>query len=358
MPFIMKKLMVRIGLLCLLLVTGVSGYAREMTGLYQAEVPVKSQDRDERIAAYSDAMARVVVKLSGDRSAPQLPSLTSTMGSAQSWVQQYRYQPLDNPGLKDQGYVRLLTVQFDERAVNQALVAAGVPLWGKTRPDLLVWLAVDDGSSRMLVASNSESEFDKLINANARRRGLPVLLPLMDIEDQTHLSFGDIWGNFRQPIMDASQRYGANAVLVGRINTVATGGWQGRWSLYQGDDMQHWNGDGADLESVVAAGIDGVADRFAQRYAQLLTAGAANQEMVTVTGISNLAAYARAMQYLQSLDLITKVQVAKVQGDEVLFALNVRGDIKGIDRVIALGGTLRRAAAAEGNQALVYQLLP
>lgn len=355
----MKSLMVRVGLLCLLLVTVLPGYAREAEGLYQAEVPVKSQDRDERLAVYAGAMAQVVVKLTGDRNAPQLPRLAKVMASAQNWVQQYSYQPLDIPILKEQGYTRLLAVQFDERAVNQALVAAAVPLWGRTRPDLLVWLAVDDGASRTLLAANGTTEFGAVLEANARRRGLPLLLPLLDIDDQKRLGFADVWGNFRQPIMTASKRYGANAVLVGRINRLANGSWQGRWSLYQGEDAQHWVGDGMESNSVVAAGIDGVADRFAQRYAQLLTAGTANQVAVRVTDVTTLAAYARAMQYLLSLDLITKVQVSKVQGDEVFFTLDVRGDASGIDRAIALGGTLRRAAAAsEDKQTLVYQLLP
>ena len=78
---------------------------------------------------------------------------------------------------------------------------------------------------------------------------------------------------------------------------------------------------------------------------------------VIVTNVTTLVAYARVMQYLQSLDLVTNVQVARVQGGAVLFNLNVRGDVNGIDRAIALGGILRRTVT-EDNQMLVYQLLP
>jgi hypothetical protein len=356
----MKKLMVRAGLLWILLVTMLPGHAREMDGLYQAEMPVKSQDREERLTAYAGAIAQVVVKVTGDRRAPQQPRLAKAMASAQNWVQQYRYQELPEPGalvLKEQGYTRLLVVQFDETAVNQALVAAAAPLWGRVRPDLLVLLAVDDGGSRYLLVANDVTELGSSLDANVQRRGLPLLLPRMEDVNQRRIVFADVWSDASQPIMDVSKDYNANAVLAGRISR-SNGGWQGRWSLYQGDEVQHWQGNGIQQNDVVATGIDGAADRLARRYAQLLTTtAAADAVAVTVTEVTTLAAYARAMQYLQSLDLVTNVQVAKVQGGEVLFSLNVRGDINGIDRAIALGGTLRRTMT-EDNQPLVYQLLP
>jgi hypothetical protein len=360
----MKSLRVIIGLLSLLLAGALPAHAREAEGLYQAEVPVKGQGRDERLTVYPAALAQVVVKLTGDRSAPQSPRLAKALGSAQNMVQQYSYQELALPALKGQGYSRLLLVQFDEKALNQVLVAAGLPLWGRTRPDLLVLLAVEDGASRMLLAANDVTaaglEWGGALDANARRRGLPLLLPALDGAEQKRLGFADLWNNVRPPIMDAAKRYGANAVLVGRINRQGSG-WQGRWSLYQGEEVQHWAANGSDQNSVVAAGIDAVADRFGQRYAQLMTAGTADQLALQVADVSTLADYARVQHYLLSLDLVTKAQVAKVEGDAVLFLLDLRGDLNSLDRAIALGGTLRRATAtatATENQLPVYQLLP
>ena len=363
----MKSLKVMSGLLCLLvtaLITAQAGYAREMYGLYQAEVPVKSQDRDTRLSAYTEALAQVVVKVTGDRRVPQLPNMAKTMASAQNWVQQYRYQELPEPGalaLKDQGYIRLLVVQFDETAVNQALVDASAPLWGKVRPDLLVLLAVEEGTSHYLLATNSATDLSTSLDAAARRRGLPLLLPRIEDVDQKRILFADVWGDFSQPIMDASKRYGANAVLAGRISRV-DGSWQSRWSLYQGEDVQRWQDNDAQRDGVVAMGIDGAADRLSQQYVQLLTTGAGGVVAVTVTGVSTVAAYARTMQYLSSLDVVANVQLIKVQGSEALFHLEVRSDVSAIDRAIALGGTLRRTTATprlmEDNQTLVYQLLP
>lgn len=83
------------------------------------------------------------------------------------------------------------------------------------------------------------------------------------------------------------------------------------------------------------------------------------QVRVTVAGVATIADYGRAMQYLQSLDLVTKVKVAEVAGDGVLFLLDARGDLNSLDRAIALGATLRRVTAmGDDNQTPVYQLLP
>lgn len=355
----MKRLNVWSGLLLLLLAVqcALPVQAREVDGLYQAEVPVKGQSREERLAVYGDLLSQVVIKLTGDRSAPQSPRLAKAMAAPQNLVQQYLYQELDSPSLREQGYSHRLVVIFDERALDQLLVAAALPLWGRTRPDLLVWLAVEDGVSRTLAAAGDGGEPAAALLANANRRALPLLLPSLDGEELKRIGFADVWGNLRQTVMDASRRYGANAVLVGRVNRQG-GIWQGRWSLYQGEDAQHWAGSSADLDGAVASGIDGVADRFARRYAQVMTAGTANRTEVLVTGVNSVSDYARAQQYLLSLDLITRVQVTRVDGDEVLFTLDVRGDAGGIGRAIALGGTLRPAPLADNNQSLRYQLQP
>jgi len=366
LPFIMKSLKVKVWLLCLLataLITAQAGHAREMYGLYQAEVPVKSQDRDERTSAYVDALAQVVVKVTGDRRVPQLPSLAKTMATAQNWVQQYRYQELPEPGsavLKDQGYTRLLVVQFDEAAVNQALVDASAPLWGRVRPDLLVLLAIEEGTSHYLLTTVGATELSASLDATARRRGLPLLLPKAEDVDQKRILFADVWGDFGEPIMDVSKRYGANAVLAGLLSR-GNGSWQARWSLYQGNDVQHWQESAPQREGIVVMGVDGAADRLSRQYVQMLTTGTAGSAAVTVTGVSTLAAYARAMQYLSSLDVVGKVQPIKVQGNEAMFQLELRSDVDSVDRAIALGRTLRRATDTprlkEDNQTLFYQLI-
>ena len=344
-------------------------YALDIEGLYQAKVPVTGQTRAERLELYPSALAQVIVKVTGDRTVPELPQLSGFIARAVSLVQQFQYEELlaSNPALIEAGYKRQLVVKFDGDAIRQALINAGVPLWGKTRSEVLLWLAVEDRGARYLLAANTLAELESHLTEQAARRGLPLILPLMDLEDQMKLGFADIWGDFRQSILTASQRYGVDMVLVGRLIRTSEGLWQARWSLHHtaaaAADSERWSGDANDQLEALTLGVDGAADHIAQRYAQLFSASSAGSILLTVMGIDDLGGYARAMKYLESLDVVANVEVDKVFAERVLFRLTVRGDTSGLKRAVSLGNTLRQSQdvvdlSGNGLQTFVYQLLP
>ncbi len=347
-------------------------FALEVEGLYQAQVPVTGQTRAERLKLYPAALAQVLVKLSGDRTVPDLPQLSDFIARAVSLVQQFQYEELQtaSPALIEAGYKRQLVVKFDADAIRQALINASVPLWGRTRSEVLLWLAVEDRGARYLLAANTLVELESHLTEQAARRGLPLILPLMDLEDQMTLGFADIWGDFRQDILTASQRYGVDMVLVGRLIRRSDGLWRARWSLHHAagfaSDSEHWSGDVNDQLEALTLGVDGAADYVSQRYAQLFSATSAGTVLLTVTGVENLGGYARAMKYLESLDIVANVEVGKVFVDHVLFRLAVRGDTSGLTRALSLGNVLLQSqgtAGLSGNdevagRAFVYQLLP
>jgi len=340
--------------------------AIELEGLYQGEVPVKDQSRDSRFDVYPEALSQVVVKITGDRSVPALPQLHGFIANAVKLVQQFGYRdlPEDRPLLAEE-YSHMLVVNFDRAGVSQALIEAGVPIWGSTRPEVLLWLAIEDRGSRYLLAANQLAELQSTLEEAAHDRGLPLVLPLLDLEDQMQLSYADVWGDFRSSIVRASERYGADAVLVGRMFRDADGSWQTRWSLYDTDDSgvipQRWQEQANDQQEALAGGINAATDRIAQRYAQVYSIDSGDSVALAVTAVDDLQGYARAMAYLESLDMVSSVQPQRVENDEVLFRLTIRGDLAGLARAIDLGSTLRRVSKPEGDlvaQAFVYQLLP
>lgn len=345
------KVLSRGAWLAVLLVLVAPLQAAQVEGLHRAEIPVKGQARDERLQVYSAALAQVIIKLSGERLTPDLPELSSLMASASSLVQRFHYRPLPesgNPVLKEEGYSRYLVVEFDGEALSKSLVEAGVPLWDRTRPAALIWVAVEDRGARYVLASNSLAELEDVLNQAAQRRGVPTVLPLMDMEDRSRIDFVDIWGNFRHNIIESSARYEADVVLVGRLRRDAQGSWQGRWSLYEGDDSsQNWLVEDFTQARVLEAGVDGLADRLAQRYAQVLSNDSIGGIDVVVANVNDLAAYGRALDYLGSLDVVSDVRVQEVAGDEVRFHVDVRGEISGLQRAINLGATLRAQFGAQ-----------
>lgn len=346
--------------------------AAQIEGLYQAKVPVKSQSRDERLEVYPAALAQVVVKLSGDRGVPERPELSGLMRNAVALVQQFQYQelPSANQALLEEGYKRLLVARFDGRAITQALIEANVPLWGGTRPEVLLWLAIEDRETRYLLGARASAELESHLDEQAARRGLPLLLPLLDLDDRRRLAFADVWGDFHHNVMLASARYGADVVLVGRLVRTAEGTWQTRWSLHyvvaSNTPSDYWQGEANSQREALAIGIDGAADHIARRYAQLYSADSADSVALRVTNVSDMAGYARAMNYLESLDIVTAVEVVRIRADEVLFRLAIRGDARGLEQSIRLGATLAQNVGSAPSpadelstaRAFVYQLLP
>ena len=114
--------------------------------------------------------------------------------------------------------------------------------------------------------------------------------------------------------------------------------------MYHRGGMTSWESPQGTQEAAVAAGIAGATQQFVKRYALDLTPGIANTVLMSIENVTTLTDYARVMQYLQSLDPVADVQVARVEGPRVDFRIKVRGEPHGLIQTIALGKTLVAAA--------------
>jgi len=352
--------------------------AAEVSGLYAAEAQVFSQKRSERATAMGAALAEVLVKVSGQRDAALVQGVAQATRKPAKFLQQYRYRALSDeqreralqeaaannlPGKDPQ----IVFFRFDKTAVDKVLRDNGLPVWGSTRPTTLAWLAVQDEENRYLVASDSVELARELLTSEAQRRGLALLLPLMDLEDQRSLSFADVWGGFRDPILRASARYRTESVLVGRMYRTVSGEWQAQWTLLEGQQTQSWAGVGVLPAEVIDEGVSGAIEVLASRYAPV-AGEQAGLLPVTVIDVRSLSDYARVTRYLKSLQRVGNVQVARVDADQVTFELDVKGGPDAIAQTIALGNVLKRYQSqltangelmnwAERNTQ-TYQLLP
>jgi hypothetical protein len=358
----------------LLLLAPVGVFAAEVQGLYEAEVPVVSQKHSERATAMVSALTEVLAKVSGRRAAALQAELASALQRPARFLEQYSYRELPAElgvqhapvsGVSPDEKSQLLLFRFDKAAVDKLLRDNGLPVWGATRPATLVWLAVQNSEQRYLLSSDSVGPVRELLTREARRRGLALYLPLLDLEDQKNLRFADVWGNFREPILRASARYRTETVLVGKLYRSASGGWQGQWSLLEDGQAAHaWTGNGALPVEVINTGVAGAIEALAARYAPAAGGQGADLLPVTVAEVRTLADYARVSRYLQSLQQVAHVQLSQVEADRVTFELDVEGGPEAFRQTIALGSVLvlQTPTANEARwmppDAQVYRLLP
>ena len=335
----------RIGLVCLLGMP-VLTLADVVEGLYETEVPVEGQSQDEREEAAQRGLAQVLVSVSGQEPAQLLATDQNTVPRATRYVQQFLYrsyrpgEAIPERGRSQKPYTQKLWIRFDEKAVNQLLRSQNLPVWGKTRPATLVWLVVDDQRQRTMIGNNNEQQVRPLLEAIASQKGLPLRLPLLDLTDQARVKVTDVWGNFEDAILSASQRYQSEAVLVGRVYLTYGKNWHARWTLYLGGQRHDWEMEAESIPAVVAPVMASTAQVLSTRYAHSDTQQENKQLLVQVDGVKNLSSYQKVVTYLAGLSVIGDVQAYQVKADSVIFRLNAHTSKLGVAQSIALGHVL------------------
>lgn len=309
--------------------------AVEVTTLYTVEVPFDSNKANASADAYRNALTEVLVRVTGTTAAAESPQLAALFPNPARFVRQFR------PGADN-----TLIVTLEGPAIERILRQSGASVWGSDRPLTLVWLAVDWGNGeREIVAAEQQGRgsatgrridrhrvLRQQIEQAATRRGIPVAFPLVDALDLQKVGFSDVWGGFDDVLVEASSRYQAPSVLVGRIRPA---GLQAqRWSWYFDNRRAGWEG-------AVEEAIDRLADSLA---ATQVMSGNAPLETIelSISGIDSVAAYGRVQQYMENLRIADRVVVSQAAGDRISYAIDMRGGAERLATELARSGILER----------------
>ena len=301
--------------------------AVEVDGLYAAELAVTSQGRAERRSSIRAALTEVLIKISGNGQVALSPGIPEILSRSSQYLQQYRYRSAKLAADPVTGVVQnqqYLWVRFDQISLDKALRAIGVPIWGHRRPVTLAWLVVEQGSQRKLLGSSDDSRFTQFVIEQATRRGIPLDLPLYDLEDQQRVKVTDILGGFQESVLAASERYAADAILVGRLRDMENNRWEGRWTLHLDGRELHWSQQG-DFEQSLSFGIDGTASNLASNFVRA-PSNNPGELTVLVMDVFNLEDYARSDRFLAGLDGVIRIKPDQINGDNILYKIEVRGD--------------------------------
>jgi len=331
------------GLLCLLCLQPLCTASAAQQDLFEVRRVVPNQTPATRTAALKAGLEQVLIRVAGQASVLDSGPAQALLGNPSGLVQQYRYFTVPD----SEPPVLMLWMRFDGDAIRRALQQQGVTYWGTERPDTLVWLAVEDRGNRYVVAADGDSDVHQQIEKAARQRGVTILFPLMDLEDQSKARFSDIWGGFFENVLAASDRYSPQAILIGRLNRSPSGGWSSRWHLQVSGKPSSWSDSRPRLDTLAQQGIDDTADILASTFAVTQGGGGLNTVNIVVSGVDTLAAYARINAYLSSLTSVAGFQVREVDGSEVHYALQVNGGLQSLARTVTIGTVLESAAGGE-----------
>lgn len=323
----------------------------EVDGLYRALVPVSGQAADERRDALGRALFDVLVKVSGQAPDRLRGALGASLEEPVRFVREYRYEPLRGTpaGLG-------LGVEFDKGAVDRLLRDAGLPVWGRGRPTTLVWLAEEDGASRRLIGPDERPALWDALRHRAAARGVPVVAPLLDIDDQRMLTAADLWGGFAEAVRAASARYGSDAILVGRLSRGSGGLSDSSWTLYRPETEVSWRLREGSLEDQAAAAVDRLTAAYARDFATTTASGGGDRRLrVEVTGLATVDQYARLMTFLDGLDAVRGVVPLALHEDHLELELATGLTSDRLRQALTLGALLRPIS---GEGVLRFELAP
>lgn len=203
----------------LLLAGGVQ--AAEVNDFYLVRLPASGAQLTD--AQRSEALDDMLIRYSGLRELPASPALQSAQQQAGRYIAQTQ--------TRNENGEKTADVSFDPAAVQHLAQTLGLPVWNHDRPAIMLWLVDNRGNNsageRRIMLDQEYSAAREQLRQVAMERGIPLLLPLGDLEDNMAVSASDVYGNFINPIAAASLRYQPDAVLVASLNNDSLA-----WHLY------------------------------------------------------------------------------------------------------------------------------
>jgi hypothetical protein len=344
--------------LCLL---SFNAFAVNVSDLYRISVAVDDQSVDSRTLGVQWAFQQLLIKVSGYQEVLENPILVAASKNANRYMQGFSYH---QDIVDDQVY---LQAWFSKALVIPLMRRAQAPVWGRNRPLLLNWLAVETStistdsdseeqvvfetdtktltSSRLdggrLLISEQVPEWQGRLGRAFSERGLPILWPMNDLEDQTALPLEQLWWLVSESIVQASVRYQADAVLAGKLSQSAEGVWQYEGLLVRGEQRLDILTEGDSPLAAVTNVSTQVGRFFADQFAIKSDPMSGKAGIrVLVTKVKDFGDYSNVLKYLQSISGVRLVEVSQIDGDNLELYLYLEGPWDKVQRIIRLDNKL------------------
>ena len=358
----------RIVFLLIVIVTFLSSMtlkAVEVKGLYQASIAINSQNSRDRAYALKKALAAVMLKVGGGKSILDNKIIKQSLKNYRLYLSQYRYQHKTLQAANQQSNKQqlFLLARFNEDKINQLFQEANLPLWGRLRPQVLLWLIDEQGLTRRILSNSSASNLPFMVNEFSKQRGLPIMMPLMDLIDANQIKLSDVWGRFQQPIKEASSRYLAEAIVVMRISNVSLVSLDHNieediesniendieinecgllcvqsqskkqnyvldwslldWSFIKGQQKFSQQYIGNVPQELLQQGLADITELIYQRYA--LSTTSQHDVVIEVANVDSLATYVEVFDFLNNLSSVKTVTLLSAKAEARRFNLQLLG---------------------------------
>lgn len=284
--------------------------------MYDATFSLTTQSDAQRKDLFEKGFIQVLERISAGKEIEQKDPVKLALRNVMIYVDQYT----------DEG--NRFTIKYNPDLINKLISDIGQTSWGHSRPSVILWLALEEQQVRRLVGSENAPELQATIAAIAEKQGLPVFLPLMDLQDMTAVTANDVWGEFSTVLKEASKRYQAQAILVGKIihheTPVSGKAWEGHWQLITLGESPSWTIQSDSLEEMLTQGVSGTTRLMIGHYGVKNSKESLSDDkpiLIRVRDIQTEADFAKVEAYFSSLDQVNKVSINELAGSLATFEI-------------------------------------
>ncbi len=301
-------------------------YAFVSQDLYSSEIEVlsKSISLEQRNMLITEEFAKILKKITGKSNSLSIENIDK-------YISKYEYK--DDKLAKNKVTLKIF---FDKTLVNKALIENKHIFLDEQRPLTIIW----PKTSTIFAADAIQAVLQKIL-VLAKDRGLPVIYPILDLQEVEILHKGIIDDNFIASIKQASKRYGADEIIIAECNAIEdilNINWKSIVNNWQFSDQLLDNNQNTEQANLF---VDKLTEHFLQLYASNNTNIAKEIILMKISNVINLEDYVQVEKYLKTLAVVNNLHATKFQPGEVEFEIVANGGKQAIQNSISTNNLLQ-----------------
>lgn len=320
------------------LLFGQQAFSAEVKGLFETEVVAKSQATVDRDSAIRDAMTVVLKRILAGDDVLKDPAVQTALDKSLFYTKQFQYSLVEDASASG-GSARTMRVLFNEETILDLLSSGKLGIWSEIRPETLVWLVVEQEGKRRFFKPEAMPDLDFALSQAAKQKGLPIIFPLLDLEERELISINDVLSAYPDQLLDISSRYDVVSILAGRLVN-KNNCWQAEWAFYFDQGVKQWMQPCQILAQTLLGGMEGAYNNLAAFYSVKPNVAEKGTVTLNITGITGMTDLSRVNKYLKSLTMVKSVTWISADGGVNRYKINYERDRAVFENILALGRVL------------------
>jgi hypothetical protein len=311
-------------------------FAVEVENLYQGKVLVQDRTQKSRMSAHQRAISQVFAKVTGDKAILENKKIQNTVNyRSANFIMSYTY-------VTDEHDRTFLVDEFDQKRIDELLKEVGASIWGKRRPQTIVWLVKEEGIQRNIVDPVYDPQLADFIEQSASDRGLPIQIATKQLASSNQVYTSDIWGRFYSPILEASKSINIDNVLIARmryvdknIDTDFQTGWLLEYQLIDANGQQFSLQQNSNQFDALRNMIDDLGQHYAKQYAVDSMQLQSDTIELTLSDYDNVINLTKAEKLLSSVSAVETISLKQLSKNKAYFDIKLTGEpldlVRGIE---------------------------